>query len=114
MRKRDFSRPATSFNPTVNARGTRRQSKRESHVDLSGCPIKNPGQWTRDFLNEDQSARPRNYFFMRRRISAIPLRQRREVRAGSGTKMLSRAKVLWNVALVQGPPKPPEDSIIPA
>jgi hypothetical protein len=31
-----------------------------------------------------QFAEPKNYFFMRRRIKAIPLRQRREVKAGSG------------------------------
>ena len=73
-----------------------RQSKRESHFDSNGCPIKNPGRRTRVFLIKNQPARPKNYFFVRRRIRAIPLRQRREVKAGSGTAAgseVNKAKV---------------------
>jgi hypothetical protein len=47
-------------------------------------------------------AEPKNYFFMRRRIKAIPLRQRREVKAGSGiaaggTEVPEIEKVRWSV-----------------
>jgi hypothetical protein len=41
--------------------------------------------YSNGFEMNHRFAKPKNYFFMRRRIKAIPLRQRREVKAGSGT-----------------------------